>query len=151
MTWDELDWRALDRLRDRFVRGPEKGAAYWESSDDLAAYDLTYGERIGWKWDQVLRELRLRGWQPRSRTILDWGCGSGVAARRVISFFGVGRFDSLSVWDHSALAADFAEGAADALALSGPKSLEEEIAELRAADAVDAELEAMKAALAAKN
>jgi phage shock protein A len=47
--------------------------------------------------------------------------------------------------------ADFAEGAADALALSGPKSLEEEIAELRAADTVDAELEAMKAALAAKN
>lgn len=47
--------------------------------------------------------------------------------------------------------ADFAEGAADALALSGPKSLEEEIAELRAADAVDAELDAMKAALAARN
>jgi phage shock protein A len=47
--------------------------------------------------------------------------------------------------------ADFAEGRADALALAGPKSLEEEIAELRAADAVDAELEDMKAALAARN
>jgi len=47
--------------------------------------------------------------------------------------------------------ADFAEGRADALALSGPKSLEEEIAELRSADTVDAELESMKAALAAKN
>ncbi len=46
---------------------------------------------------------------------------------------------------------DFAEGRADALGLSGPKSLEEEIAELRATDAVDAELVAMKAALAAKN
>ena len=46
--------------------------------------------------------------------------------------------------------ADFAEGRADALGLTGPKSLEEEIAELRGADAVDAELEAMKAALAAK-
>ena len=43
--------------------------------------------------------------------------------------------------------ADFAEGRADALALLGPKSLEEEIAELKAAEAVDAELEAMKAAL----
>ena len=43
--------------------------------------------------------------------------------------------------------ADFAEGRADALALTGPKSLEEEIAELKAAEAVDAELEAMKAAL----
>jgi phage shock protein A len=47
--------------------------------------------------------------------------------------------------------ADFAEGRADALALAGPKSLEEEIADLRASDAVDAELEEMKSALAARN
>ena len=46
--------------------------------------------------------------------------------------------------------ADFAEGRADALALTGPKSLEEEIAELKAAEAVDAELDAMKAAIAAR-
>ncbi|HET9458404.1 MAG TPA: phage shock protein PspA [Sphingomicrobium sp.] len=46
--------------------------------------------------------------------------------------------------------ADFAEGRAEALGLTGPKSLEEEIAELRAAEKVDAELQAMKAALAAK-
>ena len=47
--------------------------------------------------------------------------------------------------------ADFAEGRADALGLAGPKSLEEEIAELRSTDAVDAELDAMKAARAVKN
>jgi phage shock protein A len=46
--------------------------------------------------------------------------------------------------------ADFAEGRADALGLAGPRSLEEEIAELKAAEAVDAELEAMKAALKAR-
>ena len=46
--------------------------------------------------------------------------------------------------------ADLAEGYADALGLTGPKSLEEEIAELKAADKVDAELESLKAALAAK-
>jgi phage shock protein A len=34
--------------------------------------------------------------------------------------------------------------------MTGPKSLEEEIAELRAAEKVDAELEAMKAAIAAR-
>ena len=44
--------------------------------------------------------------------------------------------------------ADFAEGRADALGLD--RSLEEEIAELKAAEAVDAELEAMKAALKAR-
>jgi phage shock protein A len=47
--------------------------------------------------------------------------------------------------------ADFAEGRADALALAGPKSLEEEIAELRSAETVEVELEAMKAALADRN
>ena len=46
--------------------------------------------------------------------------------------------------------ADFAEGRADALGMTGPKSLEEEIAELKAAESVDKELEAMKAAMKAK-
>jgi phage shock protein A len=46
--------------------------------------------------------------------------------------------------------ADFAEGRAEALGMTGPKSLEEEIAELRASEKVDAELEAMKAAIAAR-
>jgi hypothetical protein len=109
MTWDELDWRALDRLRERFLHGPGSGGTYWESRDDLASYDFTYGERIGWKWDHVLRELKMRGWRPRSRHVFDWGCGSGIASRRVISSFGADAFDSLAVWDHSALAADFAE------------------------------------------
>ena len=46
--------------------------------------------------------------------------------------------------------ADFAEGRADALGMTGPKSLEEEISDLRSSDKVDAELEAMKAALKAR-
>src|SRR3954454_22354282 len=46
--------------------------------------------------------------------------------------------------------ADLAEGRSDALGMTGPKSLEEEIADLKAAESVDAELEAMKAALKAR-
>lgn len=114
MIWTELDWPALDRLRQGFLQSTPTSlsAPYWESESALASYDLTYGERIGWKWDQVLRELRLRGWAPTSRTVVDWGCGSGVAARRVLSFFGANQFDALRVWDHSPLAADFAARAA---------------------------------------
>ncbi len=116
MTWSELDWPALDRLRQKFLQGTAADGAYWESPSDLASYDFTYGERIGWKWDHVLRELRLRQWRPSptARKVLDWGCGSGIAARRVISFFGVAQFDSLAVWDHSPLACDFAAEAARA-------------------------------------
>jgi SAM-dependent methyltransferase len=108
MTWSEIDWAALDRLRGRFLSATGAIGPYWENADALANYDFTYGERIGWKWDQVLRELRLHGWRPGTRSILDWGCGSGIAARRVIDFFGAGSFDSLAVWDHSPLACDFA-------------------------------------------
>src|SRR5918997_1732902 len=54
--------------------------------------------------------------------------------------------DAFSKFELLERRADFAEGRADALALTGPKSLEEEIAELKAAEKVDAELEAMKAA-----
>jgi phage shock protein A len=47
---------------------------------------------------------------------------------------------------------DYAEGRAEALALAAPpKSLDEEIAELRNAEKVDAELEALKARVAGRN
>ena len=48
--------------------------------------------------------------------------------------------------------ADLAEGEADALSLGAPlKTLDEEIAELRSSDKVDAELEALKASLAKRS
>ena len=59
--------------------------------------------------------------------------------------------DAFSKFEVLERRADFAEGRAEALGLTGPKSLEEEIAELKAAEKVDAELEAMKAAIAARN
>lgn len=109
MSWENIDWAVLDRLRDGFLSGSAAAGPYWQSEEDLANYDFTYGTRIGWKWDHVLRELRLRGWQPRSGgSIVDWGCGSGVASRRVVSFFGPQHFRSLVVWDHSPVACDFA-------------------------------------------
>ena len=57
--------------------------------------------------------------------------------------------DAFSRFDVLERRADFAEGRADALGMTGPKSLEEEIADLRASEQVDAELEAMKAAMKA--
>lgn len=116
MTWDDLDWAVLDRLRDRFLHAAGAAGSYWETPEDLANYDFTYAERIGWKWDQVLRELRLRGWQPSAgarASVVDWGCGSGIASRRVISFFGPETFGSLTLWDQSALATSFAAETAE--------------------------------------
>lgn len=112
LTWETLDWPALDRLRDTFLAGKPTGVSYWNSHCDLANYDFTFAQRIGWKWDAVLRELRLRGWTPPHGPLIDWGCGSGIAGRRVIEFFGEKTFDCLRVFDRSSLATAFAVDAA---------------------------------------
>ncbi|HEU5080545.1 MAG TPA: small ribosomal subunit Rsm22 family protein [Opitutaceae bacterium] len=118
MQWDKLNWPILDRLREGFLSGAAANGPYWKSLEDLAQYDLTYAERIGWKWDAVLRELKWRRWSPallgnaEPLTLVDWGCGSGIAGRRVIEAFGVEHFRRLEVWDHSPLAREFAANAA---------------------------------------
>ncbi len=111
----QLDWPALDRLRSLFLQGAPVTEPYWRNPADLAAYDTTFGERIGWKWDAALGELRRRGWRPAAGpacALLDWGCGSGVAGRRVVAAFGVENFSALRVWDHSPTARAFAAGRA---------------------------------------
>jgi hypothetical protein len=110
MDWQSLDWEVLDRLRGTFLSDARTEGPYWHTITDLECYDLTYGERIGWKWDAVLRELQLRGWPPSpNATVFDWGCGSGVAGRRVVDFVRAEKVGRLVVHDHSALAMEFAE------------------------------------------
>ncbi|MBI2510695.1 MAG: hypothetical protein HYV96_01835 [Opitutae bacterium] len=143
MDLNSLDWEVLDRLRETFLTNARSEGPYWHTITDLEAYDLTYAERIGWKWDAVLRELKLRNWTPLSPaarggpssreatgsgrsdtfaasrelgppgqnaiTVFDWGCGSGIAGRRVVEFPGVENVARLVLHDHSALAVEFAE------------------------------------------
>jgi len=110
MNLSTLDWEVLDRLRETFLTNVRTEGPYWHTITDLEAYDLTYAERIGWKWDAVLRELRLRGWTaPANATVFDWGCGSGVAGRRVVEFIGAPNVARLVLHDHSPLAVEFAE------------------------------------------
>ena len=104
-----------------------------------------YEADIG-KLQNKLREARARQNAIASRI------ESAVArakAREVMH--GSRTLDAFSKFEILERRADFAEGRAEALGLTGPKSLEEEIAELKAAEKVDAELEAMKAAIAARN
>jgi len=109
MTWESLDWEVLDGLRETFLSDARTEGPYWHTLTDLECYDLTYAQRIGWKWDAVLDELKLRGWTPPAQaTIFDWGCGSGIAGRRVAHFLGENAA-RLVLHDHSSLAIDFAE------------------------------------------
>ncbi len=98
---------ALSRLRAGFLDGTNAGGGYWQNETDLALYDATFAERIGWKWDAVLAELSARGWKPRARHVYDFGCGSGVAGRRVLG--ALENIESLALADVSPMAVRFAE------------------------------------------
>lgn len=108
MNFEELNWDILDRLRATFLAGKPTHRAYWTSREDLAQYDVTFGERIGWKWDAALHELAALRWTPPPaiQRIVDWGCGSGIAGRRVLAAFPSLR--ALTVFDHSRHAVAFA-------------------------------------------
>lgn len=133
LTWETVDWAALERLRETFLAEAGGSGPYWRSPGDLAVYDFTYAQRIAWKWDAVLDELRARGWRPAGGEVLDWGCGSGVAGRQVVGFLGAAAVRALRVWDHSPLAVEYAREAAQ-VAYPG---LRVEAADPRWVDGVD--------------
>ena len=56
----------------------------------------------------MLRELAARGWQPPPGPLLDWGCGSGIAGRRVLGFYGPAHCGTLWLDDRAPLAVRFA-------------------------------------------
>ncbi|MSU56599.1 MAG: hypothetical protein EXS35_00185 [Pedosphaera sp.] len=108
MDWSNIDWAALERLRATFLAGTAGGNDYWQNEAELASYDATFAQRIGWKWDYVLGELQRRGWSPPCGELFDWGCGSGIAGRAFLDAFGAESVSSLRLWDRSALAMQFA-------------------------------------------
>ena len=108
MNWETLDLTALERLRAAFLSGTAGERDYWRSESDLASYDATFAQRIGWKWDYVLAELQRRGWSPTPGPLLDWGCGSGIAHRAFLDFFGTTSISELRLMDRSPLAVQFA-------------------------------------------
>jgi len=108
MTWEAVNWNSLERLRKVFLEGTAAGADYWESDSDLESYDLTFAQRIGWKWDWVLEDLKRLGWTPPSGDVLDWGCGTGIAHRAFLHHFGGSSVTGVRLWDRSPRAMRFA-------------------------------------------
>ncbi len=108
--------------------------------DTLKSYEVDIAKLQG-----KLREARSR--QNAIATRIE----SAVTRAKAREMVNGGRTeDAFSRFEILERRADFAEGRADALGMTGPKSLEEEIADLKSHEKVDAELTAMKAARAAK-
>ncbi len=78
---DDLDQNRLERLRARFLEDspePRAMADYWSCDEDLVAYDAVFDELEA-------RNIRFDA----AATILDFGCGTGIATRRFLRRAGV--------------------------------------------------------------
>ena len=156
-------WKRLDELQSSWTEKAE--LALSKDREDLAkaalierqkAADMAEGLKAeiaviddtlkGYEADISKLQAKLREARARQNAIASRfeSAVTRARAREVIS--GNRTEDAFSRFELLERRADFAEGRADALGMTGPKSLEEEIAELKASEKVDAELEAMKAA-----
>ena len=152
-SWTEKAELALSRDRDDLARAAiaerQKAAEMAEGLqaevDQIEQVLRGYEAEIG-KIQAKLREARAR------QNAIAARLESAVTRARANEVLNGSRTaDAFSRFEVLERRADFAEGRAEALGLTGPKDLEEELAEIRAAEKVDAELEAMKAALAARH
>lgn len=105
---ESVDWQALIRLRRLFLEGPSAFVPYWRDETDVRSYDLTFAQRIGWKWDFVLGELGRLGWRPPEGVVVDWGCGSGIAGRAFVAGVGLQVVRRLHCVDCSPVAVAYA-------------------------------------------
>ncbi len=151
-SWTEKAELALSKDREDLAKAAlierQKAADMAEGlRDEIAVIDDTLKSYEGdiAKLQGKLREARAR--QNAIATRFE-SAVTRAKAREIMN--GNRTEDAFSRFEVLERRADFAEGRAEALGMTGPKSLEEEIAELKAAESVDAELEAMKAALKAK-
>ncbi|HEX6218528.1 MAG TPA: phage shock protein PspA [Sphingomicrobium sp.] len=160
--------RAIQRLEDIQTGWTEKAElALSKDREDLAkqaliekqkAADMADGimaevaglEQVlrGYEADIAQLQAKLREARARQNSIAARLESAVTRAKARELLHGSRTEDAFSRFELLERRADFAEGRADALGM-GVRTLEEEIADLKAADKVEAELEAMKAARAA--
>jgi len=146
--WNERAELALSKGRDDLARGAlmekEKLAELTGEIDaEIAQIDAALR---GFEADIAKLQAKLREARTRQNAIMTRIEGAQNRARLREMYAGEKVEEAFSQFDLLERQADLAEGHADALLLAAPpKTLEEEIAELKVAERVDAELEAMKA------
>ena len=150
--WEERAELALEKGREDLARGAlaERRKAA-DMAESLHA-EIAQIEQVlkGYEADIARLQGKLAEARARQQSVALRMEGALNRARANEMIHGNRTAEAFARFEQLERRADMAEGMADALALSGPKDLEEEIAGLKAAEAVDAELEAMKAALAAR-
>ena len=151
-SWTEKAELALSKDREDLARaalGERQKAADMTGGlrEEIAVIEQTLK---GYEADIAKLQGKLREARARQNAIATRIESAVTRARTSEMLNGNRTEDAFSRFEILERRADFAEGRADALGMTGPKSLDEEIADLRASDGVDAELAAMKAALKTK-
>jgi phage shock protein A len=156
----------LDRLQENWVEKAE--LALSKGRDDLAKAALFEKQKAADMADQLKAEIgvlndalraaetdiaklqnKLREARARQNAVMTRMESAQNRSRLREMYAGPKVDDAFSRFDVLERHADLAEGEADALGLGAPpKTLDEEISELRNADKVDAELEALRASMA---
>jgi phage shock protein A len=151
--WTARAELALEKGREDLARAAlsEKQKAAEMAENLTSEVDQLETLLKGYEADIGKLQAKLREARARQNAIAARFEGALSRARANEILHGSRTEDALAKFEILERRADFAEGRADALALAGPRSLEEEIAELRAIEQVDAELDAMRAALAARS
>ena len=101
-----MDWQELQNLRSKYLKSLGSTTPDYWSAELLASYDCTFGARIGWKWDSVVVDICEKFSLPENMSVLDWGCGSGVASRALLKNF-AGNIKEVYHWDRSLEAVEY--------------------------------------------
>jgi phage shock protein A len=150
-SWGEKAELALSKDREDLARGAliEKQKAA-DLADHLVAEIDIHEDGLRASEDDIQRlQAKLSEARARQNAIVSRLESAHNRARMREMYAGAKVEDAFARFEQLERRADLVEGHADALSLGAPKTLEEEITELRTAEKVDAELDAMKAARSA--
>jgi phage shock protein A len=147
-SWTDRAELALEKGRDDLARAAlmEKQKLAGMAEELNEEIDTVKAALRASEGDIAKLQAKLREARSRQAAITSRLEGANQRARMREMYAGQRTEQAFASFDLLERQADLAEGQAEALALAAPRSIEEEIAELRVADRVDAELEAMKAA-----
>jgi phage shock protein A len=151
-SWDEKAELALSKGREDLAKAAlvERQKAT-EMAERLEGEISTLDESLKKAEEDITKlQTKLREARTRQNAIVTRMETANSRARAREAYAGERVQDAFSRFEILERRADMAEGRADALSMGAPKTLEEEIAELRSAEKVDAALEALKARAAGK-
>lgn len=105
----------LKKLQELYLSGsPQLQKDYW-TPELLEIYASTLGERISWKWQHCLEDLKKQNIHPENlfpkETFIleDWACGPGTAALKYLEFCEHIQNYKVKLVDRSSIACRFAQ------------------------------------------